>query len=540
MIIMIPARIGSKGIPKKVLRPFRGRPLISWSIEAALAVPNAKVYVNTDGEEIKRYVNSRYPQVNVFIRDESLSGDLVTLDELCLEFVEKIMPEKNGVFITIQPTSPFITADIIIGVHEELLVAELGSVITVSEKRKLTWKRTQVGFEPLYKARLNRQSLEPTYEENGAILACYSDDFKLTKSRLNQPVNCFVVDGGLAYDIDTATDWRMATEFSRKKTLVAVFIADKEFGSGHFHRAMSILHYLPEYEITLVGLRLSETFKNQSVNSNYNSYFVDDENALVEVCNSINPGIIMLDILNTTQMVIMELRKLSAAKIVSFEDNGAGSLITDLTINELYPSLTPNEKILCGPAYSFLREEFESPDLNLPRDIDILVSFGGTDPNDLTIKVLTWLIESGMGDLSIVIVLGLGASRQRGKIEEMILNNSAVNCTVLSDVAEMASLMCRAKTAVTASGRTIYELAACMVETICICQNSRQLTHLFVSEINGIKNLGYFKDVGKEQFIAAVNEKLSHGGFSSGLKINFSKSKNNVLTAIRNLINSEV
>ena len=63
MIIMIPARIGSKGIPKKVLRPFRGRPLISWGIEAALAVPDAKVYVNTDGEEIAKYVTSHYPDV---------------------------------------------------------------------------------------------------------------------------------------------------------------------------------------------------------------------------------------------------------------------------------------------------------------------------------------------------------------------------------------------------------------------------------------------------------------------------------------------
>lgn len=543
MIIMIPARIGSKGIPKKVLRPFRGRPLISWSIEASLAVPNAKVYVNTDAEEIMRYVHSYYPEIDIFIREESLSGDLVTLDELCLDFVQKKVSDQNEIFFTIQPTSPFITEDVILGVQRELEEAGAGSVITVSEKRKLTWESTSSGFKPLYETRDNRQSLKPFYEENGAILACYTNDLKTTKSRVNKPVNCLVVDGGLSYDIDSALDWRIATEFSTKKSLMAVFIANKKFGSGHFHRAMSILHYLPEFEITVVGLRLNENFQNECVKSNYNCHFVDDENELVRLCNSINPGIVMLDILDTTQRLITDLRKCSTSKIVSFEDNGAGSILTDLTINELYPSITGSDKILCGPAYSFLREEFEKPDLNLARDIDILISFGGTDPNDLTIKVLNWLVQEGMTELSVLIVLGLGAMRQKKEINHILSTENITNYSVVSDVSEMANLMCRSKTAITASGRTVYELAACKVETICICQNSRQLTHLFVSEINSIKNLGYFKDVTKNDLIQAVNEKLSNSNDNSvggGLKMDFAQSKKNVLSALRNLLTSEI
>ena len=217
MIIMIPARIGSKGIPKKVLRPFRGRPLISWGIEAALAVPDAKVYVNTDGEEIAKYVTSHYPDVYVFFRDQTLSGDLVTLDELCLDFIQKISSDPDEILVTVQPTSPFITEDIIIGVRTKLEESRAGSVLTVSEKRKLTWEQTSSGFQPLYKSRVNRQSLRPFYEENGAALACYIRDLNSTKSRVNAPVNCFVVDGGLEFDLDSTMDWRMATEFGLKR-----------------------------------------------------------------------------------------------------------------------------------------------------------------------------------------------------------------------------------------------------------------------------------------------------------------------------------
>lgn len=539
MIIMIPARIGSKGIPKKVLRPFQGKPLISWSIEASLLVPNAKVFVNTDGNEIERYVKAKHPNAEVFKRDESLSGDLITLDELCLEFVEKMIP-INNVFLTIQPTSPFVTKEVIAGVAKELMGASSGSVITVTEKRKLTWKKTKNGFQPQYKERQNRQLLEPIFEENGAVLACYSDDLKNTKTRVNEPINCFPVDGGLSYDIDTSIDWRMASEFSRKRNLVAVFIANKEFGSGHFHRTLNVLHYLPDYEITLIGLRLNETYKNQCINSNYTNHFIEDESELLEICKTINPGLIMLDILNTNENLIKNLKITRDTKIVSFEDNGSGSGVTDLTINELYPSITGSKKILCGPEYSFLREEFDNPDISLNRDIDILISFGGTDPNDLTIKTLTWLANSNMKNYSIIVILGLGASRQQDEIDKIITSKKFKKCKIYTNVENMALLMCRAKIAVTASGRTIYELASCKVETICICQNTRQLTHLFVSEVNGIINLGYFKDVTEDDFIAAVKAKLSSDINFNNNKLDLSKSKKNVLSAIRNLNNNEI
>ncbi|MDA9337362.1 hypothetical protein N9Q67_01515 [Planktomarina temperata] len=342
MIIIIPARIGSKGIPRKALRPFRGKPLISWAIEAALLVPNASVYVNTDGKDISDFIQNNYPNVIVYSRDESLSGDLITLDEVCLDFVRKNEFDDDNVLITIQPTSPFITSEVIESVAAELVRGKSGSVVTVTEKKKLTWKKTSNGFKPHYKERRNRQELEPIYEENGAVLGCYIDELRKTETRLNEPVNCVTVSDGLAYDLDTALDWRLATEFANLKKIVMVIIANTEVGSGHFHRALSLLNYLPEYEITLVGLKLDLNFKKQCRDSNYATHFIEDEENLSEICASIEPSLIILDILNTTKKFVTKLKNSSSAKVVSFEDTGSGTTVTDLTINELYPSITEN------------------------------------------------------------------------------------------------------------------------------------------------------------------------------------------------------
>ena len=535
MIIIIPARIGSKGIPKKVLRPFRGKPLISWAIEATLSVPNASVYVNTDGIDISDFIHNNYPNVIVHARDESLSGDLITLDEVCLDFVRKNEFDDENILITIQPTSPFITSEVIESVAAKLVKGKSGSVVTVTEKKKLTWKKTGNIFKPNYKERRNRQELEPIYEENGAVLGCYINELRKTKSRLNEPVNCVPVSDGLVYDLDTALDWRLATEFANKKKIVMVIIANTEVGSGHFHRALNLLNYLPEYEITLVGLKLDLNFKKQCRDSNYATHFIEDEENLSEICASIDPSLIILDILNTTKKFVKKLKNSCVAKVVSFEDTGSGTTATDLTINELYPSITENPKILSGPRYSVLRAEFDNPNFEVKRDIDILISFGGTDPNNLTINTLSWLADSKFRDLSITVVLGLGATRQKNEIKRIISRNKLKDCTVTTNVKFMSGLMCRTNIAITGSGRTIYELAACNVKTICICQNMRQLTHLFVSEINGITNLGYFQELNKDEFLDALKEKFNSDFEQTSHLKNFAKSKENVLNALREL-----
>ena len=132
-LIIIPARGGSKGIPRKNLRPVAGKPLIYYSIQAAL---NAKlkgmIVVSTDDEEIG-LLAERFG-AEVLIRDTSLADDKTTLDPVIFDALNKIENQTDEYFdtiLTIQPTSPLISSADIKGSYTKLISEKLDTVLTV-------------------------------------------------------------------------------------------------------------------------------------------------------------------------------------------------------------------------------------------------------------------------------------------------------------------------------------------------------------------------------------------------------------------------
>ena len=107
-LIVIPARGGSKGIPRKNLRLLGGRPLLSYSVAAALGARcGAKVLVTTDDDEIAGV--ARACGADLLSRPAGLSGDDVPLDPVVLDAVQRMTGNVDAV-VTVQPTSPFVTA----------------------------------------------------------------------------------------------------------------------------------------------------------------------------------------------------------------------------------------------------------------------------------------------------------------------------------------------------------------------------------------------------------------------------------------------
>ena len=101
---VIPARGGSKGIPRKNIKLLNNRPLISYSIQSALNSDLDKVVVSTDDEEIAEYSSSE--GVEVIIRPDSLSkDDSPTLP--VLQHVKEVIGDVFDSMVTLQPTSPF-------------------------------------------------------------------------------------------------------------------------------------------------------------------------------------------------------------------------------------------------------------------------------------------------------------------------------------------------------------------------------------------------------------------------------------------------
>jgi spore coat polysaccharide biosynthesis predicted glycosyltransferase SpsG len=104
------------------------------------------------------------------------------------------------------------------------------------------------------------------------------------------------------------------------------------------------------------------------------------------------------------------------------------------------------------------------------------------------------------------VIVGLGYHGLEGLIDKYESNQSI---QIYKNVLDISEFMFKADIIFTSAGRTMYEVCSLGVPTICLCQNERELTHVFANETNGFINMGLGVDVGKQeiidQFVNLVN-----------------------------------
>ena len=537
---MIPARIGSKGIPEKAIRPFDGEPLIFKVIKTALCLENTMVFVNTDSIKVSSIVTQRFGnKVKIYHRPAELGSDDITLDELALDFVENVLHSGENL-ITIQPTSPLLSIRTLNNIVSEFFESDCDTLVTVTEKRKLEWyKQIDGSFRKRYKLRLNRQELEPVFEETGAVVMCCSSTITESGSRFGEKVGCISVQNSESIDIDNYYDWFLAESMAKGRKLVFLTFANRKIGSGHLQRVLSIAHHFPDFQIEIVLYDTDTEWLDLVSKSHYSYRVFESKSEALKGLKQLQPSIVILDILSTDLIDIEQIKSVDNVKVVSFEDLGRGVNQTDLTINDLYPSVCQKEHVYNGPNYCFFREEF----LNLSnatmedRTFDIIISFGGTDPNNLTLRILK-ILERCNSIFKIRVVLGLGAKRLRND-----LHSHCINSKHQIDDSELQSGVStewmKSKIGICGGGRTVYEFAACDVKTFVLCQNSRELTHMYSSEVNGIINMGVHSEVSDDEIFDSISliDRNCESLFSD-YKVSLDPVQNNksVINLIRSLI----
>ena len=218
-LIVIPARGGSKGVPRKNIKVLGDKPLIQWTIDEARKIFSDKnICISTDDEEIKTIVEDNDLKV-AFLRPKELTTDTAETYEVLLHAVN--FYEKKGYYpdtlILLQPTSPFRTSNQIkeaIDCYKKSIDIEM--VVSVKETRSNPYyvlrEENNEGF--LIKSKesniTRRQDLPKVWELNGAI---YVIDIKSLKERnLNQfsKVKKYEMDELSSHDIDTMFDWDVA------------------------------------------------------------------------------------------------------------------------------------------------------------------------------------------------------------------------------------------------------------------------------------------------------------------------------------------
>ncbi len=214
---MIPARGGSKGLPGKNIRDLAGKPLIAWTIEAALASRWIdRVILSSDDEEIIQ-VAGRWGCVAPFVRAGHLATDEATTVDVVIDALQRC-PGYDWV-VVLQPTSPLRTANDIDECLSECINqgASVGvSVCEASVSPYWMFGRDVQGqlqtLLPMPKDATRRQQLPKTYQLNGAVYVAQSGWLQANARFVTPQTYAYVMPQQRSIDIDDQVDFGVAQQ----------------------------------------------------------------------------------------------------------------------------------------------------------------------------------------------------------------------------------------------------------------------------------------------------------------------------------------
>lgn len=215
ILALIPARGGSKGLPGKNIRPLAGKPLIAWSIEAALAARHVlRVVVSSEDASILDHARA-YGAETPFVRPESLARDDTPSIDVVLHALDAL-PGFDWV-VLLQPTSPLRTTEDIDAAIEQCLESGAPACVSVCEAKASPWWMFSLdgdgrmrSFLPPEQRPARRQDLPALYALNGAVYVARVDWLRQTRSFLTEKTLAYVMPPERSVDIDTAFDFQLA------------------------------------------------------------------------------------------------------------------------------------------------------------------------------------------------------------------------------------------------------------------------------------------------------------------------------------------
>jgi N-acylneuraminate cytidylyltransferase len=235
-IAFIPVRGGSKSIPLKNIKPFCGKPLVCWNIEALEACPLVdEVIVATDSDDIWRTVESRrYAKTRLYRRSAENACDSASTESVMLEYIRHAALSADDVFMLVQATSPLTQT-----VHftEALTMYRQGdydSLLTCVKNYRFFWHDDGTSLNYDYLHRPRRQDFSGMWMENGAFYVNTVAGILSSGNRLSGRIGIYEMPEYTATEIDEPSDWIVLEELMRHRVLagresakqVKLFICD--------------------------------------------------------------------------------------------------------------------------------------------------------------------------------------------------------------------------------------------------------------------------------------------------------------------------
>ncbi len=530
--ILIPALKKSVAFQDDLVKKLFGISLVQRSINRALLLVEnlSNIHLLTDSDEIA-LIGSRNG-VKVFCNQTLTWTD--QFESKNLSHYLQLLADRNMFTLIISPYAPLVETQTI----GDALNALIKSEMDILKPVKLVNRRI---FDHNGKSKL-----QVLFDDQKEIHRIESKAFTLTKSKTfqnktdqNQSVFFWPVQNEL-FEIESYQDWWVCEKLLQRKRIIFRIIGNKKVGTGHIYRALSIAHEITDHEILFVTDYDNSEVVNKLAGYDYwlASYHKDN---IVDAILDLKPDLVINDILSTMVKDVVPLKK-NDIKVVNFEDVGSGAKYADLTINELYEKpFLKGENFLWGCKYFFVRDEFNSAKQHrFKKKVDtILLTFGGTDQNNLTAKIFHLIKDICFkNEIVIHIVTGAGYDNYNELKSEVESQN---NVTLTRGTGVISSIMEKAQIAIVSNGRTVYELSHMNIPSIVISQHKREETHNFACKANGFIPLGEFKEGHTESLLIDSFEKLAFDSkfrkklFERAKQHNFSPNKKRVINKLISL-----
>jgi len=227
MLAIIPARGGSKGLPRKNILPLLEKPLIGYTIDAALKSDFvSRVIVSTDDSEIAE-IASRLGAEIPFMRPVELAQDASSAIDVYVYTIDRLQEQaKTAIheFMVLQPTSPLRTCEDIDRAVEIFRDTQADSVISVTESahppvwaKKISPEGILTEYFPEYASNKNRQEIESAYMPNGAIFIFKYALLKEFRHYYSDKTYPYIMPARRSVDIDTQLDFDFAEFLLRQE-----------------------------------------------------------------------------------------------------------------------------------------------------------------------------------------------------------------------------------------------------------------------------------------------------------------------------------
>lgn len=220
-VVFIPVRGGSKSIPLKNIRPLAGKPLVCWSVEAALGCAAIdQVVVATDSPEIRQTLDqfSPNPRFELLGRSPEVSTDTASTESVMLEFARQ---RDFQTILLLQATSPLTRSEDLLAGLERYQQGDVDSVLSVVRQKRFIWQATQQGgFAPWnydYRNRPRRQEFSGYLVENGAFYITSRAALLATECRLSGRVGVVEMAPETYLEIDEPDDWPIVEHLLRER-----------------------------------------------------------------------------------------------------------------------------------------------------------------------------------------------------------------------------------------------------------------------------------------------------------------------------------